>query len=80
MGGLPLNTALALNRRAKARKSKLFFRCPGCGFSLTLHQPDPELADRLLATCEECKSWYLTNPSGTEWSPIGQSKGRPRLL
>jgi hypothetical protein len=32
-----------------------------CMTILDLHQPDPELADRLLATCSECKYWgHLT--------------------
>jgi uncharacterized protein YbaR (Trm112 family) len=35
--------------------------CPSCQSPLTLHQPDEELADRLLAICEDCKSWFLTN-------------------
>lgn len=40
--------------------------CPECECELTLHQPDPELADRLLATCDECKSWFLTNSDGVD--------------
>jgi hypothetical protein len=39
--------------------------CPNCEYALTLHQPDPTLPDRLLATCDECKSWYLANSDGT---------------
>jgi hypothetical protein len=27
---------------------------------LSLHQPDYRRADRLLATCDDCKTWYLT--------------------
>jgi hypothetical protein len=38
--------------------------CPVCECELTLHQPDPQLADRLLATCDECKSWFLANSDG----------------
>ena len=38
--------------------------CPTCEFSLTLHQPDPDLPDRLLATCDDCKSWFLTDSPG----------------
>jgi hypothetical protein len=38
--------------------------CPSCEGELTLHQPDPQLADRLLATCDECISWFLTNSEG----------------
>jgi len=32
---------------------------------LTIHQPDPEETDRLLATCEDCKSWYVTDTRGS---------------
>jgi len=52
--------------------------CPNCEYALTLHQPDPELPDRLLATCDDCKSWYLTNPNGTELSPLPRANDRPR--
>ena len=44
--------------------SVLAISCPSCEADLTLHQPDPELADRLLAICEECKSWFLANSEG----------------
>ena len=33
--------------------------CLSCGKSLDIHQPDPELPDRMLATCDECSSWHL---------------------
>ena len=49
--------------------------CPGCEAQLTLHQPDPELPNRLLATCDECKSWYLTNSQGEALTPLsGRTK------
>jgi hypothetical protein len=44
--------------------SALVLSCPSCEADLTLHQPDPELSDRLLATCDECKSWFLANADG----------------
>jgi hypothetical protein len=44
--------------------------CPQCEDALTLHQPDEELADRLLATCENCKSWFLTNPEVSVFVPL----------
>jgi uncharacterized protein YbaR (Trm112 family) len=44
--------------------------CPRCENELTLHQPDEELADRLLATCEDCKSWFLTDAGGSVLIPI----------
>ncbi len=33
--------------------------CPRCQHPLTIHLPDPDLPDRLLGTCSECKSWFL---------------------
>jgi hypothetical protein len=42
--------------------------CLNCQRPLEIHQPDSDLPDRMLATCEECKCWYLieSNPEGTE--------------
>jgi hypothetical protein len=37
--------------------------CPRCREYLSLHIPDPELSDRMLATCEACKSWFLFDRS-----------------
>ena len=34
-------------------------RCQECESTLRLHQPDTELPDRLLGTCDDCKSWFL---------------------
>jgi hypothetical protein len=42
----------------------LAISCPNCEADLALHQPDPELVGRLLATCDECKSWFLANSEG----------------
>jgi hypothetical protein len=33
--------------------------CLDCQTELVLHQPDPDLPDRLLGTCVKCKSWFL---------------------
>lgn len=33
--------------------------CPACHAEMAVHQPDPGLPDRLLATCEGCKAWWL---------------------
>jgi hypothetical protein len=48
--------------------------CPRCECLLTLHQPDPQLPDCFLATCDDCTSWYLTNPGGTALCAIRQPK------
>ncbi len=34
-------------------------QCLGCESPLDFHQPDPDLPDRMLGTCDSCKSWYL---------------------
>lgn len=33
--------------------------CPACRRTLTLHQPDPQSPDRMLATCDACDAWFL---------------------
>lgn len=33
--------------------------CRKCGSDLTLHQPDTEMPERILGTCDECKTWYV---------------------
>jgi hypothetical protein len=66
-----VNSVLARSghhRRAVRPQHK--FRCKNCGCALTLHQPDQELAERLLGTCEKCKCWYVTNSQGTVLAPI----------
>ena len=35
--------------------------CPRCHNCLSIHQPDEQLPDRLLGTCEECRTWFLIN-------------------
>jgi hypothetical protein len=48
--------------------------CPACESSLTLHQPDPELPDRLLAVCEECRAWYLATSEGSSLTKIANGR------
>src|SRR5689334_5176154 len=33
--------------------------CPVCEAALSLDQPDPQRADRLLGTCPACGGWHL---------------------
>ena len=44
--------------------------CPVCHEPLNLHQPEPEIPHRILAscTCEECGLWYslIVSPDRTE--------------
>ena len=41
--------------------SRALTHCENCGCELQLHQPDPDLPERLLGTCQECKSWFLVD-------------------
>jgi hypothetical protein len=34
-------------------------RCPVCDGDVEVHQPDHTTPERLLVTCNHCKSWYL---------------------
>ena len=58
--------------------------CPDCEAELFLHQPDPQLPDRLLAVCEDCKAWFLSDAQGILLTPIPVEDRRrlrdPRLL
>jgi hypothetical protein len=58
VGVSTMKDALAPGDRDGSKES----RCKSCGSHLTFHQPDQRLPDRLLATCERCKAWYLTDP------------------
>jgi hypothetical protein len=42
--------------------------CLICGKPLDVHQPDADLPERMLATCEDCKGWHLVEyvPDGAE--------------
>lgn len=51
--------ALDLIRTPNEERSLSQFTCSRCGSSLRLHQPDEQLADRLVGTCSECLAWYL---------------------
>jgi hypothetical protein len=44
--------------------------CPRCRWPLVLHQPDTDVPDRLLATCGECKSWFLLATESAELIPL----------
>lgn len=37
--------------------------CGQCEAPLAFHQPEPRTPGRILATCEECDSWYLLDVS-----------------
>jgi hypothetical protein len=55
--------------------------CRNCGEQLDLHQPDSEMPSRLLATCGDCKTWYLLE-RGLKWILVGIVPGitKPRIF
>jgi hypothetical protein len=44
------------------------FLCLVCSKPLDVHQPDADLPERMLATCEDCKGWHLVEyvPDGAK--------------
>lgn len=53
-------------------------RCPNCGAPLVLHQPDAGLPHRLLAVCESCTAWYVSDACGLLLTPIAvEGRRRP---
>jgi hypothetical protein len=58
--------------------------CLDCDAELLLHQPDPELPGRLLAICNECKSWFLIDAVEGVLVPLPRASRtklkRPRSL
>jgi hypothetical protein len=65
-----MSAVFALQVPAQSDECILTLCCPSCESPLAFHQPDPELTDRLLATCDECKSWYVTDTRGSQLIPI----------
>jgi hypothetical protein len=65
-----MSDAIPRRRNKPGREEIYDLRCPRCLSSLALHQPDPELPHRLLAVCEECKSWYVSSARGTSLTPV----------
>ena len=61
---------------AERRAWSLVHCCERCGAVLTLHQPNIDQADRLLGTCDECKSWYVTSrrANGDGLSPATRNR------
>jgi hypothetical protein len=55
-----MKSALYVNLNDLDTTSPGAVECPDCGWCLTLHQPTITRPDRLLATCDECESWFLT--------------------
>jgi hypothetical protein len=55
----------------------LEIRCPGCRSFLVVHLPDPLQPERLLATCPECKSWYLLDRQTSAMHLLPTGDGAP---
>ena len=49
--------------------------CPECGCELVFTQPDEDLADRLLASCGDCKTWFLAGPGVWPLVPLPGTGG-----
>lgn len=43
---------------APDRDAAIPLACLGCGAELDVHQPDAELPERMLGTCDACKCWH----------------------
>jgi uncharacterized protein YbaR (Trm112 family) len=71
-----MSAIFAWQNDQQADADMLTVSCPRCENPLTLHQPDEELAERLLATCEDCKSWFLTNAAVSVLTPILEASDR----
>jgi hypothetical protein len=69
-GDSMMSANFAWDSRDQTANEMLTHRCPQCEETLTLHQPDEELADRLLATCDSCKSWFLTDSELSAFVPL----------
>ncbi len=55
--------------------------CSRCHEPLTLHQPDVDMPEQMLGTCDECKSWYLIDKAGGIMSLLPEERTlrrRPR--
>jgi hypothetical protein len=63
-GSSPMSEILFWRESDEIAAGQAAICCPQCENSLALHQPDPELPNRLLATCDDCKSWFLTDSDG----------------
>jgi hypothetical protein len=66
MGGSLMENDFTSSDRGQSNE----LRCSRCRSPLTFHQPDTQLPDRLLATCDRCKSWFLSDSSKADLIPI----------
>jgi uncharacterized protein YbaR (Trm112 family) len=69
-GDSPVTSCVTWQVRDRSHEAILSLCCPYCECPLTLHQPDAELPERLLATCDNCKSWYVTDAQGIKLIPV----------
>jgi hypothetical protein len=80
LGGSSMSVVFSCFGSDRTREQVVEPCCDRCEAPLTLHQPDPQLPDRLLAVCEECKAWYLSDSFGLVLTPIPiEDERRPRV-
>lgn len=48
--------------------------CAHCHEPLDLHQPDPDLPEREIGTCLDCRTWYLIDASANLMYPLPDLK------
>ena len=65
-----MSTVYAWQQSEQSGPTSLSICCPRCENPVVLHQPDSDTPDRLLATCDDCKSWFLANGDGTVLVPL----------
>ena len=46
---------------------------------LDVSQPDPNLPDRLLATCPDCLTWYLVETTSDQGDGVGRARWQPLI-
>lgn len=56
-GSVPVE--LILLRFSSTREAVSNLRCLRCDASLDVHQPDTGFPERMLGTCDSCRSWFL---------------------
>lgn len=61
---------------AQSEEALSEIQCPRCASGLAVHMPDPGLPDCLLATCHDCKTWYVMDMVATTLTPVSTLPAR----
>jgi hypothetical protein len=59
MVSMTISVPMRATRFATTPEGIASVRCLNCDSPLELHQPDPELPERLLASCGQCDGWHV---------------------